>query len=129
METVKEFLRLRQEKQGAAAAAMVHPNASVGGCWGYHHGAGEFVPYLREEERFTDRTFLHMGELKQVDENTVMRIYQYQRPINPKLFYYGVAPRWREVYYVKEGQIKGVSCFRQEITPWDALCYYTGLRW
>ncbi len=120
MDVVEQFLAARREKRGEDAHAFLDPKATLGTVWGYQEPQHTKM-YLRDENEFVWRSYLSCKSwMKQIDENTVMRVFHFNRNIHDHNDSYGWwIHKWREVYFVKDGKIQLVSCFRQPHSIWD----------
>jgi hypothetical protein len=128
MELVQQFIRARMEKRGDDAATMLHENASLGTVWGYHTGAENFTEFLKDEPHFTKRYYLSKPPvLKQIDENTIMRTYNFNRWVGSDFtdapIGYLWPHKWREVYFVKDNKLSLVTCSRQPTSFWDFVLF------
>jgi hypothetical protein len=121
MDTVNEFLSARREKRNEDAAGLLHPNAALGSVWGYQSGSSNTAEFLSDERFFHDRGYLQSAKLEKIDDNTFQRRFWFFRNVSECTDSPGTLfpHRWREVYFVKDGKISAVTCFRQPCSPWD----------
>jgi Txe/YoeB family toxin of Txe-Axe toxin-antitoxin module len=121
MDVVQDFLNARREKRNEDAAALLHENASLGSVWGYQSGPAKTSEFLKDERFFRDRSYLNASKLQKIDENTYQRVFWFERMVHEYTDRWGhpFPHRWREVYFVKDGKIALVSCFRQPASMFD----------
>lgn len=126
METVEKFLAARRDGRTDDAVAMLAPGATVASIWGYQHGE-KAQEFLRDEPAFQRREYLTGPSfLKAVDENTVMRTFHFDKNIFEytdtwsRMYF---PHKYREVYYVKDGQIRLVTCSRQNASLWNFVLF------
>lgn len=121
MDVVATFLEARRDRQGLKAASLVHPNATIGSVWGYHQGVAKTRMFLRDEQDFLDRGYVDkLTPLTKIDDNTYMRTFVFDRHLNDYSGHW-IVPKWREVYFVKDGRISFVHCSRQPNNIWDVF--------
>ena len=118
MEVVEQFLALRRAGKTAEAQDMILPNAAVGNPWSGMIFGNDVHTYLQDEPKFHVQSHLVLGELSKIDENTIQRKYQFDRLIAERgnMFKWlgnWSLPLWREVYYIKDGKIRGVTITRE----------------
>ncbi|CUG59000.1 Hypothetical protein, putative [Bodo saltans] len=115
MEVVEEFLRLRREGRGDDAIQLLAPNAAVASPWGGMRYGSSVTEYLKDESTFVKKGFLDNVPIQKIDENTFQREFTWDRG----MFEYGNfgfishLPKWREMYFVKDGQIRLVTANKQ----------------
>ena len=115
MEVVKEFLRLRREKEHAEAAEMLTEGATLGTVWGYQHGKAKYLKYLADEPRFAHRKYLHDDVITKIDDNTYTRYFGFNRGMSEYPLF--KIPQYREIFFLKDDKIRLVSCSRQNLDP------------
>jgi hypothetical protein len=114
MEVVQAFIKARRAKEHAAASDMLSETASLGSVWGYQHGKKEYGKFLKDEGGFSRREHLDCDVITKLDDNTFMRYFRYNRGMSEQPLYR--VPQYRELYFIKDGKIRCVSCSRQNIT-------------
>jgi hypothetical protein len=116
METVEQFLALRRAGKTAEATAMLWPNAAMGIPWSSMLYNNEVLEYLKDEPSFFVQSHLKTGTLTKIDENTIQRVYTYDRLIHEagnSIKWLGNTPVYREIYAIKDGRIRNVMCSRE----------------
>jgi hypothetical protein len=119
MEIVEKFLKCRRDRNVECAEELLDANATLGSPWGYHHGPKEYHQFLADEVHFDKRGYLYDGSaLERIDDNTFQRKYQYDRGMAEYPPYH--SPYYREMYFVKDGKLRFVSCAKQNLMiPWN----------
>ena len=118
MEVVEEFLSLRRAGKGAEAAKLLAPNAAVGSPWGGLRYGDNVVEYLKDEGSFVKRGYLNPVPIEKIDDNTFQRQFTWDRGMfeHGNLGFWWLQwnlPKWREMYFVKDGQIRLVIANKQ----------------
>lgn len=97
---------------------MLAPNAALGSPWGGLRFGDNVVSYLHEEPLFVKKGYLDEVPIQRIDDNTFVREFKWDRG----MFEYGNLgyswlqwnlPKWREMYFVKDGQIRLVVANKQ----------------
>ncbi|KAG5498150.1 hypothetical protein JIQ42_02954 [Leishmania sp. Namibia] len=113
MEVVEEFLRLRREGKGEEAYQLLAPDASMGCPWGGMHHGRRIYDLLMDESRFAKKGYLDPVPIEKIDDGTYQRKFQWDRGMaefgNSGYRFLGVLPRWRELYFVRDGKINLVT--------------------
>ncbi len=97
---------------------MLLPNAAMSNPWSGKLFGPQVHEYLRDEPKFFVQSHLATGTLSKIDENTVQRLYQFDRLVAERGNVYKMLgnlslPRWREIYYLKDGKIRCVTCNKE----------------
>lgn len=127
MNVIQKFLDLRRNGEGEAAYACLAPGASIGCPWGGMHRGDRVREILNEESKFVKKGYLDDVPIQQLDEMTFQRTFKWDRGMaergNSGFWGLGVLPTWREVYYVKDGQIRLITSdkLRKNRTFWSFI--------
>eukprot|EP00796_Vickermania_ingenoplastis_P008623 gene8623-6055_t len=125
MEVVERFLTHRRNGDGEAAYACLAPGAAMGCPWGGMHRGDRVHEVLQSESQFVKKGYLDEVPIKQLDEMTFQRTFQWDRGMTER-GNYGVSwfrnlPVWREIYYVKDGQIRLVTADKLRVEKRSSL--------
>lgn len=127
MDIVQKFLELRRSGKGEAAYSCLAPGAAFGCPWGGMHRGERVREVLTSEPHFVKKGYLDDVPITALDDVTFQRTFTWDRGMtengNSGYFGFGALPRWREVYYVKDGQIRLVTAekLRKNKTLWSLL--------
>lgn len=96
---------------------MITPNATLGTVWGHHHGTEAIAQFLTDEANFARRSYLKDYEVTKCDDGTYQRKFYYNRGMTDfRGNTWSPFPSFREIYFVKDGKIRCVVCFRHGTT-------------
>jgi hypothetical protein len=121
LQVVRTFVEKRNLKDVAGAMEFLTPNAFLGSPWGYHTGKEKIERFLKHEGSFLSRTYLDPSiAISKIDDGTYQRVYRYQSHMGayrgPGLLNVFGGVKYRELYFVKDGKIRLVTCFKQYTT-------------
>lgn len=113
MDTIQHFLDCRRKGMADEAFACLAPGASFGCPWGGMHRGDRCHEVLLEEPKFVMKGYLKDVPLKKIDDRTFQRVFKWDRGMaergNSGFWGIGSLPLWREVYYIKDDQIRLVT--------------------
>jgi hypothetical protein len=129
MDVVVKFLEARRRGDHDTAIGMMQKNALLGSPWGYRYGDSEYVEFLKDEVKFRFRGYLDDVPIQEVAPNTFQRKFEYDKGFhqqqhmrshywtNSWLSWFPIMRAnmyFRECYFVEDGKIKLVTCFKQQ---------------
>lgn len=118
MNIVEEFVRRRRVGDSEGASELLAPNAALGSPWGGLRFGDNVHDYLKEEVSFVKKGYLDEFPVRRIDDNTFVREFRFDRGMYEQgnLGYWFLRwnlPKWRELYFVKDGQIRLVVANKQ----------------